>query len=87
MEQSILQAIDRIRQMEQVFDTLQQTQETEQNTACFQALLQLLCHYYENGQWLADYYLDEQGLLPPDLKRGILSQDGVYNFLAGLTLE
>jgi hypothetical protein len=25
--------------------------------------------------------MDEQGLLPSDLKRGILSEDGFYNYL------
>ena len=43
--------------------------------------LKELLDYYENGQWLLDYELDEQGLLPGQLKRGILSQDGLYNLL------
>ena len=43
--------------------------------------LSILLDYYENGQWLLDYRLDEQGLLPSDLKRGILSEDGFYNYL------
>ena len=43
--------------------------------------LSILLDYYENGQWLRDYRLDEQRLLPSDLKRGILSEDGFYNYL------
>ena len=43
-----------------------------------------LVRYYESGQWLRDYELDEQGLLPPNLKRGVLSQDGVYDLLENL---
>ena len=43
--------------------------------------LSILLDYYENGQWLRDYRMDEQGLLPSDLKRGILSEDGFYNYL------
>ena len=78
-------AIGRIRKMELCFDALQAA--TNQNTACFQALLQSLLQYYEGGQWLRDYELDEQGLLPRDLKRGILSEDGFYNFLASLPNE
>lgn len=35
----------------------------------------------ESGQWLQDYELDEQGLLPQSLKRGVLAQDAVYDFL------
>ena len=41
-----------------------------------------LVEYYEGGQWLRDYELDEKGLLPAGLKRGVLSEDAVYNLLA-----
>ena len=41
----------------------------------------MLEDYYTSGQWLEDYEADEQGLLPDDLKRGILSQDALYDFL------
>lgn len=37
--------------------------------------------YYTGGQWLRDYEDDEAGRLPQDLKRGVLSQDGVYDLL------
>lgn len=37
--------------------------------------------YYFGGQWLADFEADERGELPPDLPRGVLSEDGVYNAL------
>ena len=30
---------------------------------------------------LSDFEADEAGLLPPDLKRGVLSEDGIYNLL------
>ena len=44
--------------------------------------LQELEAYYTGGQWLRDYTLDEQGLLPRDLKRGVLSQDTLYDLMA-----
>lgn len=71
--------IQRIEQMEQIFD---------EAIAAANALstllprLEELLSYYDSGQWLADYEADEAGLLPPDLKRGVLSQDGVYNLLS-----
>ena len=37
--------------------------------------------YYESPQWMLDFSADEAGQLPPDLKRGVLSQDGIYNLL------
>ena len=38
--------------------------------------------YYTGGQWQKDYADDEAGMLPGDLKRGVLSEDAVYDFLA-----
>lgn len=40
--------------------------------------------YYTAGDWRKDYEADEVGLLPTDLKRGVLSQDGVYNLVERL---
>lgn len=41
----------------------------------------MLDDYYTSGWWLRDYEADEQGLLPDDLKRGVLSQDALYDLL------
>ena len=80
------EAIRRIEQMEQHFDALQAMADASpgglRKDGVFQDLLQTLIQYYEGGQWLQDYQLDENSLLPPDLKRGVLSEDGVYNLLA-----
>ena len=37
--------------------------------------------YHGSKQWRKDFEADEQGLYPEDLKRGVLSEDGVYNLL------
>ena len=37
----------------------------------------VLREYEESGQWLQDYEADERGEIPRDLKRGVLSQDGL----------
>ena len=37
--------------------------------------------YYTSPDWRADYAADESGQLPPDLPRGVRSQDGVWNLL------
>lgn len=39
-----------------------------------------LTEYYDT-YWKKDFIADEAGLLPPDLKRGILSEDGLWNLL------
>jgi hypothetical protein len=78
----------RIEQMEQYFDTLLHAVKSNPDSIhqdeALQTMLHTLIDYYEHGQWLADYTLDEQGLLPTTLKRGVLSQDGVYNLLEEL---
>lgn len=37
--------------------------------------------YYTSPAWRTDFEADEAGLLPPNLKRGVLSEDGIYNLL------
>ncbi len=44
-------------------------------------LLRELEAYYTGRLWREDYAADEAGELPAGLKRGVLSQDGVYNLL------
>ena len=41
----------------------------------------VLAAYYEGPLWRADFEADERGLLPPDLRRGVLSEDAVYDLL------
>ena len=41
-----------------------------------------LSKYYSSELWKLDFAADEAGKLPPDLKRGVLSEDGIWNLLA-----
>lgn len=43
--------------------------------------LDRLTEYYESPLWREDFEADEAGLLPPDLKRGVLGEDGVWDLL------
>lgn len=43
--------------------------------------LQILTAYMDSGDWLRDYEADEAGLIPQCMKRGVLSQDGLYNLI------
>lgn len=78
----------RVAEMESAFDCLLSLRESSPEdfgkSPTARACLEKLTGYYEGGQWLADYRLDEEGLLPPELKRGVLSQDGLYNLLEEL---
>ena len=63
--------IQRIEYMESLYDMALRTGQVPR----------ALREYYENGQWLRDYEADERGELPRELKRGVLSQDGLWNLL------
>ena len=47
----------------------------------FKSELDALRDYMDSGQWKDDYEADEAGQVPSDLKRGVLSEDGLYNLL------
>ena len=40
-----------------------------------------LSAYFEGPLWREDFEADEAGLLPQDLKRGVLSEDAIYDLL------
>ena len=81
-------AIVRIADMERAFDILRGAGAKRiRSDPAMQKLLADLVDYYENGLWLHDYELDEQGLLPSALKRGVLSQDAVYDLLDNINAE
>ena len=60
---------ERVRRMEAHFDRAEPED------------LAILAEYYDSGLWLSDYEADERGEIPKDLKRGVLSQDGLYDLL------
>ncbi len=46
-----------------------------------QDALRQLSDYYGSEQWKQDFAADSASLLPQDLKRGVLSEDAVWNLL------
>lgn len=82
--------VSRISRMEHCFDTLTHVLRTDprriREDAGFQEMLRILTEYYQSGQWLADYEADERGEIPRDLKRGVLSQDGLWNLLQSIDI-
>jgi len=74
--------------MELVFDELLAAVEKDpasvKSDAHLSKLFSELMKYYEGEQWREDYEADERGKIPSDLKRGVLSQDGVYNMLCDI---
>ena len=77
------EAVRRISYMERLMDEVIAARKDESRTWPWYRMRQLrvLEDYYENGLWRLDYETDERGLLPRSLKRGVLSEDGLYNIL------
>ncbi len=82
--------IRRIMRMELYFDMISRAVNEGINVCSdppLNAVLAELVSYYESGRWLSDYEADERGEIPSDLKRGVLSEDGLYNLLSELDDE
>ena len=72
--------------MEQLLDFVIEARK-EQNinkekSARIQEATRILAEYYTSDEWKQDFADDEAGLLPKDLKRGVLSEDGIWNVLS-----
>lgn len=84
-------AAERVARMQAHLDVLQQAVREGQNWHApgsqLAGRLQELMDYYENGAWLEDFERDERGELPKNLKRGVLSEDAVYDLLCETDLE
>ena len=77
--------IDRIKEMERCLDVSRAA--VDALTEAFEAYeaaqkdYKKLSDYYGSTQWMRDYEADEAGKLPKDLKRGVLSEDAVYDLI------
>ena len=67
--------------MDEVAESLRTAPDSLKTNVALRAKVRALTDYMDSGQWLRDYKCDERGELPTDLKRGVLSEDGLYNLL------
>mgnify|MGYP003397117360 FL=1 len=75
---------ERIEQMENLFDqsneVIQRLRQAIDDFSALQPTIDELDNYYKT-QWRTDFEADEKGKLPADLKRGVLSEDGLWDLL------
>ena len=69
MEQRLDRASAAVMQLSAALDSYATTREA----------IRELSAYYGSNEWKQDLADDEAGLLPQDLKRGVLSEDAVWN--------
>lgn len=76
---------EHITEMEKIYDRVTQMQSAFDNAAKeykqIQSDVKKLEAYYTSPQWKADFEMDERGEIPKDIKRGVLSEDGIYDML------
>ena len=78
--------IERIQHFETLLDritpVLENLEEALDAFESIQEYVKELAAYYEDDDWREDFEADEAGKLPADLKRGVLSEDGIYDVLS-----
>lgn len=78
--------IERITHMEGLLDksaeVIARLEQALEDFAALQPDIAELEAYYTSPQWRKDFEADEAGKLPKDLKRGVLSEDGIYDLLS-----
>lgn len=74
-----LSVIKRVCRMERYFDEVSAANGTLTKTLLRKR--RTLEKYMDCGLWLKDYRADERGKLPHGMKRGVLSEDGLYNLI------
>jgi hypothetical protein len=81
----IMTRIERITKMEALFDkseeVIKRLEAALEDFAELEGDIAELEAYYDKD-WRKDFEADEAGKLPKDLKRGVLSEDGIYDLLS-----
>ena len=81
--------VERIKEMEMRFDLVSDAVKRMSDALdvyeSIKVSLNTLNEYYGSEEWKRDLSDDEAGLLPKDLKRGVLSEDGIWDLLCDHT--
>jgi hypothetical protein len=68
--------------MERVAKTVEELMTALSHFKALDDDLEVLDQYYGSDEWKQDLAADEAGRLPRDMKRGVLSEDGLWNLLS-----
>lgn len=71
MERHLVRAASALKRLSSALDKYEEAK----------ADIAALASYYGSDDWKQDFADDEAGLLPKNLKRGVLSEDGIWNLL------
>lgn len=71
MEEKLNRSLAAVRSLEMAMEAYEKVLED----------IRILEEYLSSPEWRADFEADEAGLLPPELRRGVLSEDGISHLL------
>ena len=71
MERHLVRAASALKRLSSALDKYEEAK----------ADIAALARYYGSDEWKQDFAADEAGRLPKNLKRGVLSEDGIWNLL------
>ena len=71
MERHLVRAASALKRLSSALDKYEEAK----------ADIAALARYYDSDDWKQDFADDEAGRLPKNLKRGVLSEDGIWNLL------
>ena len=78
--------IEKIQYMEQILNRASEVmadfEKALENYTAVQVQLQELSEYYGSEEWFRDFDDDNAGKFPRNLRRGVLSEDAIYNLLS-----
>ena len=80
-QEGILRIQEMERRLEEATAAVEQMEEALGRYEAAQEAVERLASYLDSEEWRRDFADDEKGLLPADLKRGVLSEDGIWNLL------
>lgn len=91
VDKEIEKSIARVKKMEKILDRLNlltslaesdlNFSKTKKKLLSYQAKVKELENYYSSPEWKKDFKLDEEGKIPQTIKRGVISEDGIYDAL------
>ena len=80
-----MEQIERIKKMEALLDeaekAVREFAQAQEQYLAVQNKIKELEQYYQGPDWRQDFEDDSDGKLPSELKRGVLSEDAVYDLL------
>ena len=80
--------IERIERMEESYNRVRKAVDSIHSKLDrldrLQGRIRELESYQESGEWLKDFEADERGEIPSDIRRGVLSEDALYDLLTDL---